>query len=286
MHRVLGIVASARPWGNSEVAIREALASAEEAGAEVSALRISDFRIEPCTGCMRCVLRGQKCPIEDDLDSLLEAILQADGLLLAAPTYFLNVPGPLKSLFDRLLVLSSRWEELGDEPPRKPGGTICISGLRGWRGVTRPFLNAFLYCLGFVPVGSLAFFAPGPGELLLDDDAMRDVRELGRRVALGELAPARYGENACPVCGADFFYIGDGGAECPVCGSVARVTEEDGRLRLDFAEGSSKRWTYQGLREHVNHWIKQTGVRFLEHRHQIKERRKRLEETSIRWIRP
>gem|GEM_PF-3903993 len=33
MKTILGIVASARPWGNSEVVIREALAGAMEAGA-------------------------------------------------------------------------------------------------------------------------------------------------------------------------------------------------------------------------------------------------------------
>jgi len=254
-----------------------------EAGASVSALRISDLRIEPCTGCMRCVLRGQKCPIDDDLYFLLDAILDADGLLLAAPTYFLNVPGPLKCAFDRLLVLSSRWEEAPDFP-RKPGGTITIAGLPRWKGVTRPFLNAFLYCLGFVPVGSLALFAPGPGEVLLDDEAMRQVRELGRKVALGQVEPADYGENACPICGSDFFYIRDDQAECPVCGSRAKITEEAGKLKLDFSGGLSKRWTHQGLHEHVNDWIKQTGVRFLQVRHQVKERRKRLEGIPIRWV--
>ncbi|HDN79986.1 MAG TPA: hypothetical protein ENG33_05930 [Chloroflexi bacterium] len=113
---------------------------------------------------------------------------------------------------------------------------------------------------------------------------MHQVRELGRKVALGQMPPASYGENTCPVCGSDFFYLEGNEAECPVCGSRAKVMEEAGELRLDFSEGLSKRWTPEGLHEHVNDWIKRTGVRFMQVRHQVKERRKRLEGIPIQWL--
>jgi hypothetical protein len=285
MGLIIGLVGSARPWGNSEVLVREALASAQEAGASVAALRISDLHVEPCTGCMRCAFRSEECPIKDDMRFFLDTVSQADGLILAAPTYFLNVPGPLKSVFDRVLMLSPKWDVRKDED-FKPGGVIAVAGLPPWRGVSRPFFNAFLYALGFMPVGSVAVFSPGPGESLLDDEIVGKVRELGRRVALGEKRSFVPEGNTCPVCDSDFFRLEGLEAECPICGTKARIVMEEGRARLDFSGGISDRWTSEGLRKHLNEWIRETGVRFMAIRQQVKERRRALEGREINWIKP
>ncbi len=285
MGTVLGIVGSARRWGNSEVLVRHALDGAREAGASVAALRVTDLHIEPCTGCMRCAFRGEGCPIQDDMEFFLETALRADGIILAAPTYFLNVPGPLKSIFDRLLMLSPRWDVRKDEE-LKPGGVIAVAGLSPWRGVARPFLNAFLYALGFVPVESVAVFCPGPGESLLDDGIVGKVRELGRRVARGERRAFLAEGNRCPVCDSDFFRLEGAEAECPICGTKARILMEEGRARLDFSGGLSDRWTSEGLRKHLNEWIRETGVRFMAVRQQVKERRQPLEGMELTWLKP
>lgn len=285
MGTILGLIGSARPWGNSEVLIREALAAAREEGASVKALRISDLYIEPCTGCMRCAFRSEECPIKDDMNFFLETALQADGLILAAPTYFLNVPGPLKNVFDRFLMLSPRWDVRKDED-LKPGGVIMIAGLSPWRGVTRPFLNAFLYALGFVPIESIVAFFPGPGESLLDDEIVSKVKELGRLVVRGEKRSFLPRGNHCPVCDSDFFRLEGNEAECPICGTKALVLLENGGIRLDFSRGISDRWTSEGLRKHLNEWIRETGVRFMAVRHQIKERRRPLEAEELELVKP
>ena len=285
MSTILGLVGSARPWGNCEVLVREALAAAQELGSSVEILRVSDLHSQPCTGCMRCAFRGEDCPIEDDMKFFLETVLQVDGLILAAPTYFLNIPGPLKSVFDRLLMLSPRWDVRKDED-LKSGGAIVVAGLSPWRGVARPFLNAFLYALGFVPVESIAVFSPGPGESLLDDKIVSEVRELGRRVAKGEKRTFLPEGNRCPVCDSDFFRLDGSEAECPICGTKARVTLENGNIKLDFSSGISDRWTSEGLRKHLNEWIRETGVRFMAIRHQVKERRQSMAGGEIPWIKP
>lgn len=285
MGTILGVVGSARSWGNSEVLVREALAAARELGSSVEILRVSDLRIEPCTGCMRCAFRDEECPIEDDMKFFLETVLRADGLILAAPTYFLNVPGPLKSVFDRLLMLSPWWDVRKDED-LKSGGTIVVAGLSPWRGVARPFLNAFLYALGFVPCESIAVFSPGPGESLLKDEVVNKVRELGRRVAKGEKRTFSPEGKCCPVCDSDFFRLEGSEAECPICGTKARIVLENGNVKLDFSGGISDRWTSEGLRKHLNEWIRDTGVRFMAVRHQVKERRQALAGKEIPWIKP
>ncbi len=285
MGTILGLIGSARRWGNSEVLIRHALDAAQEAGASVAVLRVSDLHIEPCTGCMRCAFRNEDCPLQDDMKFFLDTVLQADGLILAAPVYFLNVPGPLKSIFDRLLMLAPKWDVRKDED-LKSGGVITVAGLYPWRGVARPLFNAFLYVLGFVPIENLAVFYPGPGESLLDDETLNMVRELGRRVARGERRTFSPEGNRCPVCDSDFFRLEGAEAECPICGTKARIVVEGGKVGLDFSGGISDRWTSEGLRKHLNEWIRETGVRFMAVRQQVKERRQTLEGKELVWVKP
>ncbi len=70
-------------------------------GWECRSVHLYDMRIEPCRGCMMCRKTGV-CTICDDADLLRESMLASGMVILAAPTYFANVPGPVKTMFDRL----------------------------------------------------------------------------------------------------------------------------------------------------------------------------------------
>lgn len=62
---------------------------------------INDAELKPCNGCMVCRDTAQ-CVIRDDIEKIRDALISCDVVILAAPVYFANVPGPLKILFDRL----------------------------------------------------------------------------------------------------------------------------------------------------------------------------------------
>lgn len=57
--------------------------------------------LKPCRGCQICRRTGD-CPIHDDIDELKGLFLSSALIAVSAPTYFANIPGPLKNLFDRL----------------------------------------------------------------------------------------------------------------------------------------------------------------------------------------
>lgn len=64
---------------------------------------LSDFEIEPCTGCKRCFLRGEEfCPHHDNRDLLIQKMLDADGVVFATPNYSFQISGQMKSFLDRL----------------------------------------------------------------------------------------------------------------------------------------------------------------------------------------
>ncbi len=90
-------------------------------------LNISDFEIRHCTGCDTCV-RKKPCPESehDDMPKIEENLLKANGIIIAAPSYFTAVPGVLKDFIDRSRPMKMLNHQLKD----KLFGAITYAGLR------------------------------------------------------------------------------------------------------------------------------------------------------------
>ena len=73
----------------------------EARGIETEIIDLGDHTIEYCTGCERCIRKTTWCVYRDDSREILDKILQADGLVIAAPVFMGTVPGKLKSLLDK-----------------------------------------------------------------------------------------------------------------------------------------------------------------------------------------
>jgi multimeric flavodoxin WrbA len=286
MAAILGIVGSARPWGNSELLVRQSLLGAQEEGVTAQMIRLTNLRLESCTGCMRCVIGGKPCRLADDMEWLIETIQAADALVLAAPTYFLGPAAVIKLVLDRMLMVTGNMDQRLPSP--KPAVTIVTAGLRDWRGVTLPYLNALVTAFGFRPIESLTAIAPGPGEVLLDDQLMAQTLAAGQRLASGDLEPATAPSNVCPVCRCDAFTIKGNRAICPICGREASVVqaEDNIMLRFDPVTDTLQRWTPEGLRRHMEEWVLATGPRFLARRSEIKARRRPYRQMGTTWLCP
>jgi len=53
--KILGLHGSERKLGNTEILVKEALMGAEEEGAQVEMLRLTDYKVLPCDGLAPCV---------------------------------------------------------------------------------------------------------------------------------------------------------------------------------------------------------------------------------------
>lgn len=286
MADILGLVGSARAWGNGELLVRQVLCGAMEEGAGGHLLRLVDLHLERCTGCLRCALGRTLCPLDDDLYWLLDTLEAAGGLALSAPTYFLAPAAAIKLVLDRLLVLAGRHDRA--LPQSRPAVTIVTAGLEQWRGVALPYLNALAAATGFRPIDSTLAVAPGPGEVLLDDGLMDWAWAAGRRLGRGELEPGPIPANVCPTCRCDAFVLAGDGATCPICGQRAGIRLVDGKLALHFepqAE-SEQRWSPEGLQRHIEDWVVATGPRFLAHRQEIRARRAPFRQAQLEWLAP
>jgi multimeric flavodoxin WrbA len=98
--KVIGISASPRLNGNSDLLLHQALAGAESAGAQTEYLRLSDFKIAPCIECNSCYKTGS-CVVKDDYHIISAKMLNADRLIFATPIFFMTVCAQAKILIDR-----------------------------------------------------------------------------------------------------------------------------------------------------------------------------------------
>ncbi len=104
---ITAIVGSYRKGGTVDTVIDAVLSAAREAGAATTKIYLIDKHIEFCTNCRACTQeqgtgRGA-CPLEDDMSGILDAIENADALVLGTCINFYTVTAVTKKFAERLL---------------------------------------------------------------------------------------------------------------------------------------------------------------------------------------
>lgn len=112
--KVVGVMSSPRKHGNTAALLRAALQGARERGAEVTEVNLYDCHLEYCRGCLACLKCGE-CPIKDDFQRIRELLYDADGIILASPTYCGSCNAAMKNLFDRLGLYEVMTSRLGSK---------------------------------------------------------------------------------------------------------------------------------------------------------------------------
>ena len=88
--KIIAIVGSPRPKGNTNFLVDEALKESEKLGAQTEKIIITKYKINPCLGHDNCALRDS-CKWKDDTSWILKKMSEADGVILATPVYYFNV---------------------------------------------------------------------------------------------------------------------------------------------------------------------------------------------------
>jgi multimeric flavodoxin WrbA len=121
--KVLAFATSPRRQGNSETLLDWMLESmAGEDDVEIEKIAITDITINPCRGCNACE-KLNRCIQEDDLPWVLDAIIDADCIILASPIFCMGICAQAKALVDRMQVFRSRKYvlKLPVAPPERKG---------------------------------------------------------------------------------------------------------------------------------------------------------------------
>jgi len=124
MKKVIGIAGSPRRSGNSERVLDSVLKGVEIAGNYIEKIVIRDLNISPCNSCGGCYSSGI-CVINDDMQNMYSKLIEADGVIVASPLYFMGVSAQLKAFIDRFQSFWAR-KYLLNQPIR--GGGIVSRG--------------------------------------------------------------------------------------------------------------------------------------------------------------
>ena len=104
--KIVAVNAGPRKGWNTDNLIDEAIRGAESAGAQVQKFDL--FRLEKYTGCISCFgCKREKnkghCICRDGLTPVLDAIREADGLIIGSPNYLGELTASFRALYERLI---------------------------------------------------------------------------------------------------------------------------------------------------------------------------------------
>lgn len=180
--RVLVLMASPRPKGNSTILAGEAARGAKDAGAEVKTFRLAKMKIGPCLACDGCRKpQATGCVQKDDMTSLYAELRAADAVLIASPVYWFTMSAQIKLFMDRLYAF-------GTESYRplkgKRVGIVLTYGdadpfASGAVNALRSFQDAFAY-VGAPILGMVYGSADKAGAVKANKALIKDAYALGR----------------------------------------------------------------------------------------------------------
>ena len=278
--KILGLNASERKLGNTEILIKEALMGAEEEGAQVEMLRLTDYNVLPCDGLAPCVFGNSRCNLKDDFNFIVDKIFENDGVVLGTPCYILESTAIIKQLIDRAFSVNYRSEARG-----KPAAVIVPYATRGWTPYAFLQPNILFLLLGMEVIDRALVHTQAMNEVVLYDKALARAREMGREVAkaarTGDTS-YRGGPGICPICQDRVLRIlrDDKTVECGVCGIRGKMAVEKGKIKVHFDKDGilNHRFTQENIYRHFTYHIKPSRDYFNRTRETTKEKRERYRE--------
>lgn len=179
--KVIGIVGSPKKNSNTDLLVKEAMKAAEEKGAETAVYYVNDMNIKGCQGCFRCN-EGSRCVIDDDMQTLYDAIEGSDVVVMGSPVYMFQMIGQMRIVQDRLYNYLETPAFTSRLPEGKKLGLIFTQGAEdadAYRAGFELAEKAF-NLVGFRDVSSLV--CPGlvrPGEVSEKPEMLKQAYNLG-----------------------------------------------------------------------------------------------------------
>ena len=178
--KILAIVGSPRPKGNTNYLVDKALEEAAKSGLQTEKIILSQYDIRPCLGHDNCATL-KKCTQEDDAPWILERFCEADAVILATPVYWYNVTAQMKTFIDRNYFLYKH----DIQPRAKVVGIIIpaeMEGIEDTLNTLRKFAE-WTFPIAKNRIISVTGYANKMGEAEANTSLVNDAITLGRQLA-------------------------------------------------------------------------------------------------------
>ena len=182
--KVVAFSGSARKNGNTAILVNHVFRELENEGIRTELFQLAGKKIRGCIACYKCFeKKNRRCSVEKDVvNDCIPMMLEAEGIILASPTYFSDVSSEMKALIDRAGMVSRANEDM---LKRKVGAAVAVHR-RGGAIHSFDTMNHFFF-IGqmIVPGSSYWNFAVGRdiGDVEKDEEGIQTMKQLGQNMA-------------------------------------------------------------------------------------------------------
>ena len=182
--KVVAFNGSARKDGNTAILVRRVFSELENEGIETELVQLAGQPIHGCAACGQCFKnKDRRCAVNDDIvNSCIEKMLAADGIILASPTYFADLTSETKALIDRTGFVARANDDMFK---RKVGAAVVAVRRAGAMHAFDSINHFFLISQMIIPGSSYWNIGVGraKGEVERDEEGLRTMQTLGQNMA-------------------------------------------------------------------------------------------------------
>lgn len=182
--KVVAFNGSARKDGNTAILVNAVFKELTREKIQTVLVQLSGKKIRGCTACGKCFEKKDRhCAVTADFaNECIEKMLDADGIILASPTYFADVSTEMKALIDRAGYVA----KANDDMFRRKVGAAVVAVRRG--GAIHAFdtMNHFFFISQMVVPGSSYWnvgLGRAAGEVEDDAEGLATMQTLGANMA-------------------------------------------------------------------------------------------------------
>jgi multimeric flavodoxin WrbA len=182
--KVVAFNGSARKDGNTKILIDTVFAELKKEKIKTELVSLAGKKIRGCTACGKCFKNQDKrCVVKGDIvNDCIEKMLEADGIILASPTYFTDVSAEMKALIDRAGFVAKANQDMF----RRKVGASVVAVRRAGGIHAFDTMNHFFFISQMVVPGSSYWnigLGLAPGDVKGDEEGLMTMQTLGKNMA-------------------------------------------------------------------------------------------------------
>jgi len=183
--KVVGFNGSPRKAGNTAALMNYTFKELENQGIKTELVSFAGQKVPGCIGCFKCFEnRDNRCAIDNDIvNRCLEKMIEAQGVILASPTYVSNITAEMKALIDRASMVNMA---SGNTLLRRKVGAAIVAARRAGSMMAFNSLNQFFLLNQMIIPGS-RYWNIGiglvPGDVEKDDEGISIMTSPGENMA-------------------------------------------------------------------------------------------------------
>ncbi|AET69941.1 multimeric flavodoxin WrbA [Desulfosporosinus orientis DSM 765] len=183
--KVVAFNGSPRVNGNTKQSLEIVLNELKKEGIETEIVQLGGRKVFGCLACGKCrETKDNRCIRKDDeMNTFIQKIEEADGIIIGSPTYFSNVSTEVKALIDRCGYVA---KSNGGTLLKGKVGASVVAARRAGSTFTYSAINFFFGIAEMIICSSNYWnltLSREPGEVQNDAEGIQTFQTLGKNMA-------------------------------------------------------------------------------------------------------